>query len=289
MDPALETLLDGAIDYAGLFPPAGLDMEPALREFLGHLNRPESLLVNRFVCTATRLSELGDRLHDLAPDEQFGICVIGSGIATLANDIELMRTFSQRFGETFEIEGYEVRANDDVPGSLRAIQKLANLDLYLEIPFNEDTTDSLHMIANSEAASAKARTGGLDASAFPSSEQLANFLRECLDLNLSFKLTAGLHHPIRRKGPETGGTMHGFLNVMIALALAEEHDLNRAEIAAILDDENARNFVIEPSEVGHKDLRACLESIDAVRTLFAGFGSCSVSEPVEDLRALGLW
>ena len=129
MDPALETLLDGAIDYAGLFPPAQLAMEPALREYLGHLNGPENLLVNRFVCPAARLNELGDVLHDLAPDEQFGICVIGSGISTLANDIELMRAFSQRFGEAFEIEGYEVRANDDVAGILRAIQKLANLDL----------------------------------------------------------------------------------------------------------------------------------------------------------------
>ncbi len=283
MDPALETLLDGVIDYAGLFPPAKLDMEPALREYLGHLNGPESLLVNRFVCPVGRLAELGDLLHTLAPEEQFGICVIGSAIATLANDIEFMRGFSQRFGENFEIEGYEVRSSDDVEGSLRAIQKLANLDLYLEIPFGDGTTDALHIIANSEAASAKARTGGAEPKDYPTSEQLANFLRECLDLNLSFKLTAGLHHPVRRN------EMHGFLNVLVALALAEEHDLNRAEIAAILSEENARSFVIEPSEVGYKDMRASLESIDAVRTLFAGFGSCSVSEPVEDLRALGLW
>jgi hypothetical protein len=289
MEPALETLLDGAIDYAGLFPPAKLGMKDAVREFLRHLNGPESLLVNRFACTATRLRELGDVIHELDPDEEFGVTVIGSGVPSLAENIEQMRTFSQRFGENFEIEGYEVRSTEDVAGSVKAIQKLANLDLYLEIPFDDKMIDSLHIIANSEAASAKARTGGLEAKAFPTSAQLANFLRECLDLNLSFKLTAGLHHPIRRLDPETRGTMHGFLNVMVALALAEEHDLNRAEIAAILDDQNARNFVVEPSEVGHMNLRACLDSIGAVRTLFAGFGSCSVDEPVEDLRALGLW
>lgn len=289
MDPALETLLDGAIDYAGLFPPAKLDMEPAVREYLAHLNGPESLLVNRFVCPASRLRELGDVLGRVDPDEQFGITVIGSGVDVVENDLEAMRAFSQRFGEDFEIEGFEVKANRDIAGSVRAIQRLANLDLFLEVPLDANTTDALHIIAGSESASAKARTGGLDPDAFPPPALLANFLRECLDLNLPFKLTAGLHHPIRRRDPATGGVMHGFLNVLIALALAEEHDLTRAEITAILEEESARNFVVEPSEVGHRDMRAGLDAIDAVRTLFAGFGSCSVSEPVQDLRDLGLW
>ena len=289
MDPALETLLDGVIDYAGLFPPAKLDMRPAVAEYLEHLVRAESLLVNRFVCPASRLSELGDELGKLNTDAQFGISVIGTGIEQVGEDQVQIVAFDRQFGEQFSIEGYEVRAGPDIGVSLRTLRPLAALDLFLEVPLDGDVNGALHAIAESELANAKARTGGLDANAFPSPPVLANFLRECLDLNLSFKLTAGLHHPIRQHDPESGGMMHGFLNVLVALALAEEHDLTRGEIAKILDDDNSRNFVFEPGTVGHRDLRADLDAIDGVRTLFAGFGSCSVSEPVADLKGLGLW
>lgn len=289
MDPALETLLDGVIDYAGLFPPAKLDMGEAVAEYLKHLVHSESLLVNRFVCPASRLAELGGALEEARTDAQFGVSVTGSGIDQLDVDRVLIESFSKKFGDQFAVEGFEVRSGPDVEHALRALRPLSQLDLYLEVPLDDDVNEALHAIAESELASAKARTGGLEPSAFPTSATLANFLRECLDLNLSFKLTAGLHHPIRQFDPVTGGTMHGFLNVLVALALAEEHDLTRGEIAGILDDDNPRNFVFEPSSVGHRDLRADLDAIDGVRTLFAGFGSCSIDEPAIDLKALGLW
>lgn len=289
MDPALETLLDGVIDYAGLFPPARLDMADAVGEYLDLLAQPESLLVNRFVCPAGRLAELAEALESEDDAIQFGVSVVGTGISAIADDLAAMEEFDRKLGDRASIEGFEVRSEPDVAASLRALRPLSALDVYLEIPLDDATNEALHLIAESELASAKARTGGLEAAAFPTPNALASFMRECLDLNLSFKLTAGLHHPIRQQDPATGAMMHGFLNVLIALALAEEHDLTRGEIARILDDDNPRNFVVNANEIGHLELRADLGAIDGARTLFAGFGSCSVSEPVEDLRALGLW
>lgn len=289
MDPALEALLDGVIDYAGLYPPARLDMEPAVREYFRHLGGPDSLIVNRFVCPASRLAELGDVLDKFHPDVIFAITATGAGTEQIDADRAALDAHAKRFGSHFEVEAFETKSIGDVQASLRALKPLAHLDLYLEVPLDDHIEESLHAIADAEFASAKARTGGQEPAAFPPSARLANFMRECLDLNLAFKLTAGLHHPIRRLDPTTGATAHGFLNVLIALALAEEHELNRAEITAILEDENAHNFIVDGNEAGHGDLRAGLQSIDAVRTLFSGFGSCSLEEPVEDLKALGLW
>ena len=79
MSRALNTLLDNVIDYAGLFPPAKLDMEAAVSEYLELLNSPESWLVSRFVCTAARLTELADELEAQKAEIGFGISVIGTG------------------------------------------------------------------------------------------------------------------------------------------------------------------------------------------------------------------
>lgn len=286
MDAALEVLLDGVIDYAGLFPPAALDMADAVPEFLAHLDGEEALLVNRFVCPSSRLSELAEHLDT---DVEFGVTVIGSGLDQIAVDRGAIMAFEERFQGQIEVEGYEVRAGDDPDETLRALRPLSHLDCYIEVALGPTLSDWLHQLAASEMAAAKLRTGGSSADSFPSPEALAQFITECLDLNLAFKLTAGLHHAIRRSDPVTGGAMHGFLNVLIATALAEQHDFSRAEITAILREEDARAFEVSPTEVGWRGQLAGLPAIDSMRTLFSGFGSCSVNEPVEDLKALGLW
>ncbi len=286
MDAALEVLLDGVIDYAGLFPPAKLGMADAVAEFLSHIDGEEGVLVNRFVCPASRLAELSEHLET---DAEFGVTVIGSGLDQLDQDRGAMAAFEDRWQEQILIEGYETRAGDEPGSTLNKIRPITNLDCYVEVALDDKLPVWLDALASSELVAAKLRTGGLTADSFPTPEQLADFIGECLDLNLAFKLTAGLHHPIRRADPETGGTMHGFLNVLIGTALAEQHDLSRREIAAILREEDARAFEVTATAVGWRGEMAGLPAIDSMRTLFSGFGSCSVNEPVEDLKSLGLW
>jgi hypothetical protein len=83
--------------------------------------------------------------------------------------------------------------------------------------------------------------------------------------------------------------MHGFLNVTTAAALIEDMDLNRGEVERLLLDRDPRNFSFDDDGIEWRGQTASLDSIGQARMLFAGFGSCSVSEPVEDLRHLGLW
>src|SRR5690625_2031956 len=65
------------------------------------------------------------------------------------------------------------------------------------------------------------RAGGLSAELFPSPSDTARFIRTCLEYEIPFKATAGLHHPIRHYRPEMDVMMHGFLNVMAAAHTSE--------------------------------------------------------------------
>ena len=53
-------LLDALIDYAGLFPPAGLGMREAVRNYATNREGPYSWALARFICPASRLRELHD-------------------------------------------------------------------------------------------------------------------------------------------------------------------------------------------------------------------------------------
>ena len=58
MTPSLQALLAGAIDYAGMFPPASLDLEQSARNYFAYGAAPEAWMLGRFVCPASRLHEL---------------------------------------------------------------------------------------------------------------------------------------------------------------------------------------------------------------------------------------
>lgn len=134
---------------------------------------------------------------------------------------------------------------------------------------------------------AKIRTGGVTVDAFPSTMDIANFLRACAERGLPFKATAGLHHPVRCVRPLTyaadapHGTMHGFVNVFLAAAL-----LPRAE--QVLDEDDPDAFRFEDDTASWRGLAVATEDLARIRQEFAiSFGSCSFEEPVKDLKELG--
>ncbi len=134
---------------------------------------------------------------------------------------------------------------------------------------------------------AKIRTGGVTTDAFPSSADIAHFLRKCASWGVAFKATAGLHHPVRCVRALTyepnapTGTMHGFVNVFMAAAV-----LTRAEV--ILDDDDASAFAFDDDTASWRGHAVLTEDLARLRDGFAiSFGSCSFEEPVNDLKELG--
>ena len=58
-------MLMGAIDYAGLFPPAQLDMPGAVAEYASYLASGDRWALGWFVVPATRLEELATAAREL--------------------------------------------------------------------------------------------------------------------------------------------------------------------------------------------------------------------------------
>jgi hypothetical protein len=54
---AVRALLSGLVDYAGLFPPAGLDMAGAVERYANHHRGPRAWMLGRFVVPVARLTE----------------------------------------------------------------------------------------------------------------------------------------------------------------------------------------------------------------------------------------
>jgi hypothetical protein len=155
----------------------------------------------------------------------------------------------------------------DVPLSVIAPDKKSERagDIeYVEIPV---TGDPAHL-----GARAKIRTGGPNAEAYPSAEDLAGFLHRAAAARVAFKATAGLHHPL------PSPPMHGFVNLFLA-ACRVWHGATEADALTTL---RQSSFHFDSS----LDLTA--EQIHAARRDFAiSFGSCSFQEPVADLQGLG--
>src|SRR4051812_15545083 len=64
---ALETLLAGLVDYAGLFPPAAEKMRKALENYAGYLEGGDARALGRFIVPVSRLEEMERYASDLLP------------------------------------------------------------------------------------------------------------------------------------------------------------------------------------------------------------------------------
>ncbi|WP_244931394.1 hypothetical protein [Nocardioides sp. W7] len=249
------------VDDAAIFPPGDADFGAAVA---AHLAREEPL-VGSFVLRDTDLPAV-PRDTDLAVS-----VVLTGGAGQVAGPA----AYCARTG--LRLAGLEValRDLDDLAGNARrvvtavdAARADGSLDedvpVYVELP---DTGAPSYgwLAAADEVAGAelrlKYRTSDVSAAA------LAAWIDAALDRETPFKCTAGLHHALRH---EDG---HGFLNVLLATVRAFD-GAGAAEVVATLED---RDPPLDPAELARG------------RRWFTSFGSCSIAEPLADLRALGLY
>jgi hypothetical protein len=293
MVPSLRALLDGVIDYAGLFPPARLPLDEAVRNYLRYRREPERWMLARFVCPAARLTELGSLLREVGPGEApVPAAALGRGGQTVqdfadgvSQDLRLIEEFRTRFGERAGVEVLELRGPETWTPDLREVHA-ATQSARLPAVFYEasDSTKRVRLVAH---AGCKFRCGGVQPEAFPSPGDVASVINACRDAGVPLKFTAGLHNPIRRFDPGLRVRMHGFVNVFGAAVLAHARGLTAEQLLPILEDEDAGDFVFDDTGFRWKEYRAGTEEIVAARRRVVSFGSCSFDEPREDLRTLG--
>jgi hypothetical protein len=191
------------------------------------------------------------------------------------------------------IDAIEIKAAR--PADIENAMKLtpAKLTPYFEIPIGDDPSELIKSVAETEAR-AKVRTGGVTADAFPSSFDLARFIKICAEEDVPFKATAGLHHPLRSVNKLTyapdsaSAMMHGFLNVFLAAAFAQT-GMEVDRLVELIEERSPEAFQFDSGGVTWRDEMIVRGQLRNSRNLLAiAFGSCSFEEPIEDLRKIGL-
>lgn len=273
MSNSVPPLLLGLLDDAAMFPPRGASLAEALvghREYRAAWYSP---LVGPLLVPADEVRGIWSRLE---PGERLAVGLLGP-IAAVAGALAAI-------GDRLDVRQLESpvakRGEDPMPG-LRAFLTLAgDRTGYAEIPLTWGLLAALDAVTEARErgmrVAPKFRTGGLAAELFPTPVELAAVICACRDRQLPFKLTAGLHHALRHTDPETGFLHHGFLNVL-AGAIAAADGAEAADVAEVLATTDAVPLV--------ESVRARLGED---RPLWIGYGTCSIDEPLEDLRRLGL-
>ncbi|MFZ9915536.1 MAG: hypothetical protein ACO3IB_09430 [Phycisphaerales bacterium] len=303
---AVRLLLDSVLDYAGLFPPAKLDMQPTVSNYARYLKGPDAWMLARLIVPVTRFPEFVREADPLLPKTAdvegdapwtLSVLVAPASDRQLVADLERIERFNQRMEdrefsrahgravidtvETRATTAHEIdRALEYVPDDIFA---------YFEIPADADPRGLVTTMSSLDAG-AKIRTGGLTPDAHPSPEQVARFLKVCRAAEVPFKATAGLHHPCRHLATDVGCMQFGFLNMFVAACLLWNDDaMSEKELEQVLVEENPRAFDFHPTGLAYGRRMLKFDEIAEARERFAhSFGSCSFEEPLADLRALGL-
>jgi len=297
---SLRALLDHAIDYAGMFPPCALTLEPALRNQARYVRSPEAWMLNGFVLSVEQFDATRQFLSEFDP--QYPLHVAALGPKTTKADAFLdelgkaetaIRSFSRSDIELISVTHLEMFLPDDVDSAslIEAKSIVGELPVFWEAP-PERAERTIALIAkhNSDEETAtfgyKLRTGGVTTDAFPASEKIARALVTAATHQLPIKFTAGLHHPIRQFREEVKAKMHGFLNVFGAAVLTAEHQWDADQAVMMLEDEDPRSFSFTNEFLAWRNWKIDMTDLQYRRKFVRSFGSCSFDEPRDDLRAL---
>lgn len=303
---AVRLLLDSVLDYAGLFPPAKLEMQPTVANFDRYRKGSDRWMLARLIVPVTRFPEFVEKADPLLPktadaegDDPWPLSVLVASAADrqIVSDLERIERFNSRM-EDREFSRAHGRALIDTietkastPHEIdRALEYVPDdIFAYFEIPADVDPRGLIATMASLDAG-AKLRTGGLTPDAHPTPGQVARFLKVCRAAEVPFKATAGLHHPCRHLATDVGCMQFGFLNVFVAgCMLWNDDSMGEKELEEILVEERAQAFEFGPTGLAWRNRFLKFDEIAAARERFAhSFGSCSFEEPLADLRALGL-
>lgn len=299
---AFEAFFGQLIDYAGLFPPAKLPLDQALCNYANYCSDKDAWMLGRFVVPATRLAEIAPFASVLCDEGLVPFSALGRDATkftevcdTLNHDMADVRTFLRQHQNWAAVEVLETKASaealadTDVRNQLVGMAAGSELTLFLEVPLSDHWSHAITALQSMRPHGFKLRCGGLEASAFPTPEQVASVICACRDANVPLKCTAGLHHPVRHFSAGVQARMHGFLNVFGAGVLARIHRLDVGMVQRILEEEDRKAFVFDKATFRWRDLSASVDQVtDARRHAMISFGSCSFDEPRDDLRSLGL-
>lgn len=287
---AIRVLLDHAIDYAGLFPPAGLPMREAVANYSAYRASDDAWALGRFVVPVTRLAEFAETARPLLTraGPVWRLSVIAGDDAR--GDLATVTEFNAA-GLGAAVDCFEFRT-----GPLASFRQIAELGpfgfgRFGEVPLSEPPEAYLPVM-RSTLIGAKLRTGGVVPEAFPDPDLLLRWIKAIVDSGVAFKCTAGLHHPVRGRyrltyrdgAPE--GVMFGYLNVMLTAA-AFRMGAGEGTARSILLEDDPAAFRLAGPEIRWREHPIATSVLSVLRSEGSlTFGSCSFREPLDELAGI---
>jgi hypothetical protein len=269
---AERSLFTHLVDDAAVFPPGLAPLPRAVTEHVARHQQPYADLVGPLLVPASAAQDL----RDLDLPGPFEVGVIGRPGTAVADVTDAVRLLSGVAGIT--PVGVEVGWSEEWRVALAP-----GLPVSVEVPRDAGTRDAaLDELASAQGevvVQAKLRTGSTPQQPVPTAAELSRFVRACVDRDLSFKLTGGLHRALAHTTAE-GEEQHGFLGVLCATrwALNGAETPELAELVGMRDPQPLLDMAVRMSEA----------DASVVRAFFTAYGCCGVLDPIHDLSALGL-
>ncbi|RMH29525.1 MAG: hypothetical protein D6693_01845 [Planctomycetota bacterium] len=301
---SVRTLLAEIVDYAGLFPPASLDMATTVANYAAYAASSHAWMLGRLIVPLGRLEAFEREADGLLPVSEndmpwmISLLVAPVGEVDFAEAADTIGRFNAAHASPGRglalIDTIETRASTPsmIEDALDAIPD--DLAPYFEVPPGADPRGLITALAGTPGR-AKVRTGGVTADAVPPTRAVLDFILACAAAGVAFKATAGLHHAVRGVRPLTydpdppRAPMHGFLNVFLAAAAVRSNLIDEPAAADLLEEADPAAFRFTEDRVEWNGLRLDTEHLALAREDFAlAFGSCSFEEPVDDLIRLEL-
>lgn len=265
------------VDDAALFPPGSAPAPKAVANYLDLRESEHAGVLGPMLCQASRLAELITELAKVKPAKPVAlslVCDTGLGGVPKALSIIEGRT------ELLDLRMVEMPAPADVDDIwLERVSEFVPEDVVRVVEPRRGGDGWLNGIRRvaEHGCWPKLRCGGQTAESFPSVDVVAEFLAVASALDVPFKTTAGMHCAVRHTAEDTGFTQHGFLNFLVATA----RSLSGQDVREALASTDATALAAEASALSDA-------AANAVRHVFASYGSCSLQDPVDDLERLGL-
>jgi hypothetical protein len=284
---SLKMLLRSVVDYAGLFPPARLNLPEAMATYDRVHTTAYSWMLGRFVLPIAQLPEFTSCCAQFSLNHWSLSLILSDRAET---ELEQLSAFQH---DSIAIKSLEFPVL-----SLQTIDRLlphlpTGVEAFFELPWNN--LEPYLAALQGTGAFAKIRTGGMTPTAFPTATQLGQFIQACAIAQIPFKATAGLHHPlpgnyrVTYEPDSATATMQGFLNLAIVAALMYHQKITLEAGTLLLKTSSLAQF--QATEQGlswHNYALTGSEMETARQQGFRSFGSCSFHEPVDELKTLKL-
>jgi len=309
-------LLSGAIDFAGMFPPASLDLNATLQKaasFRATAKHP--WLLNRLVLSLAEVKKLEPRfLYDCGGNgAPWNISVLGTPCVSSSEkdfikgfdwDFREIRRIQERYYHSsarLDLLAYEIKLPDTItaPGqaitsgefifpALEQVETIwpGEMDVYFEVSLEgawEETLEGVTRILsewlseNTESPVLPALKIRTGGKYVPRPEQVARAIDECAANGVKIKVTQGMHHPITHSGE------FGFVNFFTAVNFAfasGSQEFTLKDIENCLRSENPKDFIFSESALSWCGRELSNEKIESARKVHAAvLGSCSLDEP----------